>query len=116
MSIKNAKLDFREFQDFWTEEYGFIRKNDHAICVFCLTSVVCRTSSVKRHFTTIHEKTLSDEVEEKKEAIRNALKGNESQTSMYQRVTVDKNQFTEASYDIALCIAKHGTHLLMENT
>uniref|UniRef100_A0A3Q2UT69 DUF4371 domain-containing protein n=1 Tax=Haplochromis burtoni TaxID=8153 RepID=A0A3Q2UT69_HAPBU len=54
-------------------------------------SVVCRTSSVKRHFETKHQKTFKDE-----------------QASTLKVFTAAKHHGTEASYSIAHCIAKHG--------
>ena len=44
----------REFQEWWTQRYGMIKKQDKAFCVMCSDSVVCRTSSVKRHYESNH--------------------------------------------------------------
>ena len=60
MSRENKKLKLsssssRGFQNWWTEEYGMICSDDKAVCVVCCNKVVCRTSSVKRHFETNHK-------------------------------------------------------------
>ena len=47
--------DVRVFQKYWTEKFGVIEKDNKALCIFCFETVVCRTSSVKRHFESIHD-------------------------------------------------------------
>ena len=42
----------RSFQELWTESLGITESNGKALCILCNDSVVCRTSSVKRHFET----------------------------------------------------------------
>ncbi|GFS92533.1 general transcription factor II-I repeat domain-containing protein 2A [Trichonephila clavipes] len=48
----------REFQTWWAEKDGMINKGHKAVCVLCSETVVCRTSSVKRHFETNHKSFL----------------------------------------------------------
>uniref|UniRef100_A0A3B4ESV8 DUF4371 domain-containing protein n=1 Tax=Pundamilia nyererei TaxID=303518 RepID=A0A3B4ESV8_9CICH len=71
------------------EDWGFVQQKDRAVCALCLESVVCQTSSVKRHFETKHQKTFKDEAEKV-----------ESITHLCQDM--------RTSYRIAHCIAKHG--------
>ena len=59
------------FRSWWTEDYGMISSNDKAVCV---NTVVCRTSSVKRHFETNHKNLNLKTKEEQKEVISEALK------------------------------------------
>ena len=47
--------DVRVFQKYWTEKFGVIEKDNKALCIFCFKTVVCRMSSVKRHFESIHD-------------------------------------------------------------
>ena len=47
--------DVRVFQKYWTEKFGVIEKGNKALCIFCFETVVCRTSSVKRHFESIYD-------------------------------------------------------------
>jgi len=54
---KRLKLDVRSFQRSWTADFGFVSRDDLAVCVLCCQNVVCRTSSTKRHFETKHEKS-----------------------------------------------------------
>ena len=30
---KRLKLDVRSFQEFWTTDYGFVSRDDRAVCV-----------------------------------------------------------------------------------
>ncbi|KAH9510637.1 hypothetical protein DERF_009153 [Dermatophagoides farinae] len=77
-SIKKSKLSetccSRKFQAWWTDRYGMIEKDNKVICVLCCTTLVCRTSSVKRHYETNHKFLLGRSVEEQKEYISRALK------------------------------------------
>ena len=45
----------RLFQEDWTKVFGVIERNRKALCILCGQSVVCRTSSVKRHFESTHK-------------------------------------------------------------
>ena len=104
---KKAKLDPRTFQPSWRDDYGFIPQKDRAVCVLCLDAVVMRTSSVKRHFETTHEKSFKDEAD-KKESIKRALSAYDKQTNLLKTFTTAKQHATEASYEIVHCIAKRG--------
>ena len=77
------------------------------MCTLCCENVVCRTSSVKRHFETKHEKTFKDQAD-KVESIKRAVSRYEKQASSFKVFTTAKDHGTEASYRIAYCIAKHG--------
>ena len=68
---------------------------------------MCRTSSVKRHFETKHEKTFKYSAD-KAEPIKKALSRYEKQSNVFKNMCASKNTITEASYKLALCIAKHG--------
>lgn len=73
----------------------------------CLENVVCRTSSVKRHFETKHEKSFKDQAD-KAESIRRTVSSYEKQIGSLRIFTRLKNIASEASYRLAHCIAKHG--------
>ncbi|XP_074838070.1 protein FAM200C-like isoform X2 [Carettochelys insculpta] len=103
---KKAKLDVRSFQSSWTEEYGFVQLMDRALCALCYESVVCRTSSVRRHFQTKHEKHFKDEAD-KAEWIKWAIVRYEKQSSAFGNFSAVKCQVTEGSYKVARCVAKH---------
>ena len=70
--VHDTKIN-REFQTWWTEKYGMISKGDKAVCVLCSGTVVCRTSSVKRHFETNHKSVSQKSEAEQKELIARAL-------------------------------------------
>jgi len=74
MTQKRQKLDTSSFQDFWTNENGFIQQKDRAVCALCCETVVCRTSSVQRHYQTKHQSMFKNS-EEKSEAIKRAVSG-----------------------------------------
>lgn len=98
----------REFQTWWTEKYGMISKGDKAVCVLCSGTVVCRTSSVKRHFETNHKSVSQKSEAEQKELIASALNDrNKQSTSMIKFVGKNCNT-SAASYAAANVIARHG--------
>lgn len=93
-SIKKSKLSetccSRKFQAWWTDRYGMIEKDNKVICVLCCTTLVCRTSSVKRHYETNHKFLLGRSVEEQKEYISRALKNKNAQTISLMK-EIEKN-------------------------
>jgi hypothetical protein len=58
----NEGSSSRDFQEWWRKRFGMIKKSDRALCVLCSKSVVCRTSSIKQHYETVH-KLLCDKSE-----------------------------------------------------
>ena len=63
VACKRLKFDVRSFQESWTTDFGFVPRDDRAMCVFCCQNIVCPTSSTKRHFETKHEKSFKDDAE-----------------------------------------------------
>jgi len=55
-SSKRLLLDVRLFQESWAADFGFVSEEDCAVCALCCQNDVCRTSSIKPHFETKHEK------------------------------------------------------------
>ena len=104
---KKAKVNVRAFQPSWTEQWGFVFQKDRAVCTLCLENVVCRTSSVKRHFETKHEKTFKD-VADKAESVKHAVSRYGKQANTLKVFATAKDHATKASYHIANCIAKRG--------
>ncbi|XP_004873385.1 general transcription factor II-I repeat domain-containing protein 2A-like isoform X2 [Heterocephalus glaber] len=99
---KKAKLKTdsgRSFQEAWTESFGVIERDGKALCILCSVSVVCRTSSVRRHFDTNHKSVAKLGETERKEFLERKLRKYHSQ------------YLTAASFQISLCIAKHGKPL-----
>ncbi|XP_026475737.1 general transcription factor II-I repeat domain-containing protein 2-like, partial [Ctenocephalides felis] len=107
MESKKQKLDVRGFQDCWTNEYGFIQQKDRAVCAICRESVVCRTSSVQRHFQTKHQSTFNSN-DEKCETIKKAVSCYKKQITFFCGMTGTKAKATECSFAIAHCIAAKG--------
>uniref|UniRef100_H2YQ88 DUF4371 domain-containing protein n=1 Tax=Ciona savignyi TaxID=51511 RepID=H2YQ88_CIOSA len=106
-SSKKLKLDVRSFQESWTLDFGFVSRDDRAVCALCCQNVVCRTSSLKRHFETKHEKSFKDDAE-KKESLKKAVSRYQKQSSIFKKAIQSSNRTTESSYKIAEGIAKHG--------
>ncbi|GFT89605.1 general transcription factor II-I repeat domain-containing protein 2A [Trichonephila clavipes] len=106
--VQDSKCS-REFQTWRAEKYGMINKGDKAVCVLCSGTVVCRTSSIKRHFETNHKSFCEKSEPEQKELIASAIKDrNKQSTSMFKYVS--KNCHTSAaSYSDANAIARHCT-------
>ena len=75
LSTKKGRLikDVRVFQKYWTEKFGVIEKDNKAFCIFCFETIVCRTSSVKRHFESVHDNINNKTEEEKRELINSKL-------------------------------------------
>ncbi|GFV34946.1 general transcription factor II-I repeat domain-containing protein 2A [Trichonephila clavipes] len=85
-----------------------ISKGDKAVCVLCSGTVVCRTSSVKRHFEPNHKSFCENSKLEKKELIASAIKDRNKQSASIIKY-VSKNCHTSAaSYSAANAIAWHG--------
>ncbi|GFS84235.1 general transcription factor II-I repeat domain-containing protein 2A [Trichonephila clavipes] len=105
--VQDSKCS-REFQTWWAEKYGMINKGDKVVCVLCFGTVVCRTSSVKRHFETNHKFFCEKSEPEQKELIASAIKDRNKQlTSIFKYVC--KNCYTSAaSYSAANAIARYG--------
>ena len=112
MSRENKKLKLsssssRGFQSWWTEEYGIISSDDKAICVLCCNKVVCRTSSVKRHFETNQKDLYLKTKEEQREIISKACKEKKMQSSNLMKFIGGSSDVTAASYIVSKEIAKH---------
>ncbi|CAG4959705.1 unnamed protein product [Colias eurytheme] len=106
LKVQNSK-DTREFQTWWTDKFGVINKGDKAVCVLCSGTMVCRTSSVKRHFETNHKSICQKSEAEQKELIASALKDRNKQSTSINKF-VGKNCHTSAaSYTAANVIARH---------
>ncbi|GBN22364.1 hypothetical protein AVEN_186221-1 [Araneus ventricosus] len=104
--VQDSKC-IREFQTWRTEKYGMISKGNKAVCVLCYGTVVCRTSSVKRHFETNHKFVSQKSEPEQKELIASAMKDRNKQSTFMIKY-VGKNCHTSAaSYSDANVIARH---------
>lgn len=98
----------RNFQEWWTFKYGMIFKNNKALCVLCSESVVCRTSSVKRHFETIHKTLLTKSADELKCFISRALSNKDAQSDKLIKFVKKSDNLVSASFDVAKSIAIRG--------
>lgn len=111
---KKAKLKTdsgRSFQETWTQSFGVIERNGKALCVLCSESVVSRTSSVKRHFDTNHKSVAELGVAERKEFLDGKLKRYHCQYRSFCNYLSKTNYLANASFEMSLCIAKHGKPL-----
>jgi hypothetical protein len=95
----------RNFQEWWTLKYGMIFKNNKPLCVLCSESVVCRTSSVKRHFETIHKTLLTKSADELKYFISRALSNKDAQSDKLIKFVKKSDNLVSPSFDIAKSIA-----------
>ncbi|XP_013358567.1 PREDICTED: uncharacterized protein LOC102022594 isoform X3 [Chinchilla lanigera] len=109
-AAKKAKLkpdSGRSFQQAWTESFGVIERNGKALCILCSESVVCRTSSVRRHFDTNHKSVAELGETERKEFLEGKLRKCHSQYLSFCNHLSKSNHLTAASFQISLCIVKH---------
>ncbi|CAG5045001.1 unnamed protein product [Parnassius apollo] len=104
LKVQNSK-DTREFQTWWTDKFGVINKGDKAVCVLCSGTMVCRTSSVKRHFETNHKSICQKSEAEQKELIASALKDRNKQSTSIN--TINTSHTSAASYTAANVIVRH---------
>ena len=96
------------------DEYGFIQEKDRAVCVISRESVVCRSSSVQRHFQTKHQSSFNNN-DEKCEAIKRADSGYKKQVALFWGITGTKPKATECSFTIAHCIPFTDGEYIKEN-
>ncbi|XP_013930323.1 PREDICTED: uncharacterized protein LOC106555913 [Thamnophis sirtalis] len=111
MSAAKKAGSGRSFREAWTESFGMIEHNGKALCTLCKESVVCRTSSVKRHFNTNHKSVAELGATERKEFLEGKLRNYHLQSPSFSDFLSKKNHLTAASFQISLCIAKHGKTL-----
>lgn len=105
--MKRQKLqDVRSFVNTWTVDYGFIKHGDKSRCGLCSEIIVCRTSSIKRHFETHHKEIAEKNIEERKELISQRLKMTENQTNLLSKFVKTNNNVTKASFEISHMMAK----------
>ena len=95
-ACKRLKLDVMSFQESWTIDFGFVSRDDQAVCVLCCQKIVCQTSSIKRHFETKHEKSFKDDAE-KIELLKKAASRCEKQSGVFKKVISGANRTTESS-------------------
>ena len=85
---KLSKGSGREFQDWWTERYGVINKQNEALCAKCSESVVCRTSSVKRHYENNQKWLLDKSEDEQKEYISRHVENANLQSGSFVKFVI----------------------------
>ena len=108
MPPKNPKPYTRPFQELWTTEYGFVSRGEKAICSLCFKDVVCRTSSIKRHFESIHASELNSKPkEEQVEIVKKAVLRYTKQSCYFRREAGAKNKSTEASFVLAKSVIEN---------
>ena len=72
--------DVRVFQKYWTEKFGVIEKDNKTLSIFCFETVVRKTSSIKRHFESVHNNISNKTEEEKRELISSAFSKKKKKT------------------------------------
>ncbi|XP_062927408.1 copper homeostasis protein cutC homolog isoform X1 [Mobula hypostoma] len=101
----------RDFQQWWSERFGMIKKGDKALCVLCSETVVCRTSSVKRHYKTVHKWLCDKSEEEQKEHISRAISNKKLQSNTMPTFVSGSSNLVAASFEVSKVIAQHGRPL-----
>ena len=115
LSTKKRRLieDVRVFQKYWTEKFGVIEKDNKALCIFCLETVVCRTSSVKRHFESVDDNINNKTEEEQRELINSKLSKTKKQADKFMNFISGRSSsnLVAASFEDSKVIAQHGKPL-----
>ena len=106
MNAKKAKLldSGQLFQEVWTKLLGAIERNGKALRILRGESVVCRTSSVKRHFESNHKNIAELGETKKEEYLANELRKYHSQCHNFINFILKPNHLTNASFQFSLCI------------
>ena len=101
--------DVRVFQRYWTEKFGVIEKDNKALCIFGFETVVCRTSSVKRHFKSVHNNISNKTEEEKRELISSTLSKTKKQADNFMNFISGRSSsnLVAASFEFSKVIAQH---------
>ena len=101
--------DVRVFQRYWTEKFGVIEKDNKALCIFGFETVVCRTSSVKRHFKSVHNNISSKTEEKKRELISSTLSKTKKQADNFMNFISGRSSsiLVAASFEFSKVIAQH---------
>ena len=105
-SSKKLELQVKSFRELWTKDFGFVSRDDQAVCALCCQNVVCRTSNIKRHFETNHKKSIKDDGK-KIEFLKKAVSRYQKQSSIFKKVIRSTNRTIKGSYKVAEGIAKH---------
>ena len=45
-ACKRLKTHVRFFQESWMTDFGFVFRDDRAVCALCCQNIVCQTSSI----------------------------------------------------------------------
>ena len=97
------------FQRYWTEKFGVIEKNNKALCIFGFETVVCRTSSVKRLFKSVHNNISNKTEEEKRELISSTLSKTKKQVDSFMNFISGRfsSNLVAASFKLSKVITQH---------
>ncbi|KAL3861607.1 hypothetical protein ACJMK2_007632 [Sinanodonta woodiana] len=106
---RNVDNETRQFNDDWTEQFGFVQQQTNVVCLLCHSTVaVAKVSNIKRHYVTKHRdfhNVVGDERTARIESLRRSLN---RQQNIFSKQSADFNAACEVSYEISLMIAKSG--------
>ena len=90
-----------------------IEKDNKALCIFCFETVFCKTSSVKRHFESVHYNISNKTEKGKKELISNTLSKTKKQANNFMNFMSGRSSsnLVAASFEVSKVIAQHGKPL-----
>ena len=88
-----------------------IEKENKALCLFCFETVFCRTSSVKRHFESVHNH-VNNKPKRNKKLIRSKLSKTKKQANNFMNFSGRwSSNLVAASFEVSKVIAQHGKPL-----
>ncbi|XP_076308667.1 uncharacterized protein LOC143224092 [Tachypleus tridentatus] len=83
------------------------KKGDKALCILCSERVMCRTSSVKWHYETVHKWLCNKDEQEQKEHISRGVGNNNMQSNVLMKFVSGSSNLVAASFEISKIIAQH---------
>ena len=85
-----------------------IEKVNKALFIFCFETVVCKTSSVKSHFESVHNNISNKTEEEKRELISSALSKTKKQADNFMNfISGRSNSLVATSFEVSKVITQH---------
>lgn len=110
MSSQKRKIadEHRVYKDRWESDYLITDNNNKFQCIVCMQVVsIPKEYNMKRHYTTLHEKTFQQYTGESRKAIITEYKKKlKQQTNFFKKSDTDNKCSIAASYEVALEIVK----------
>ena len=107
---RTIEEDVKVFQNYWTEKFCVIEKDNKVLCIFCFKTVICKTSSVKRRYESVRHNISNKTKEEQNQLISSHLKQIKKQADNFINFIPGRfiSNLVAASFKDSKVIAQHG--------